>query len=75
VYAATAATFVMAYLAGERTTVTDALGQTWRTGDIYETSVLTTIYGMGFIIVPAALGLARRSPVAAANPTTAEQRT
>jgi uncharacterized membrane protein len=32
-YAATAGTFVIAYLTGERTTVTDALGQTWRTGD------------------------------------------
>ncbi|MGP3919925.1 hypothetical protein [Nonomuraea sp. 10N515B] len=35
----TAATFVIAFLTGERTTVTDALGQTWRTGDIYETSI------------------------------------
>jgi putative membrane protein len=35
-YAATAGTFVMDFLTGERTTVTDALGQTWRTGDIYE---------------------------------------
>jgi uncharacterized membrane protein len=64
-YAATAGTFVVAYLTGERTTVTDALGQTWRTGDIYETSVLSMIYGMGFITVLAALSLARRSPVAA----------
>jgi hypothetical protein len=55
----------VAYLTGERTTVTDALGQTWRTGDIYETSVLSMIYGMGFITVLAALSLARRSPVAA----------
>jgi putative membrane protein len=70
-YAATAGTFVIAYLTGERTTVTDALGQTWRTGDIYETSVLSMIYGMGFITVLAALSLARRSPVAAANPTDA----
>lgn len=48
------------YLTGERTTVTDALGQTWRTADIYETSVLNTIYGMVFITVLAALSLARR---------------
>ena len=72
-YAATAGTFVMAYLTGERTTVTDALGQTWRTGDIYETSVLSMIYGMGFITVLAALSLARRSPVAAATDALATQ--
>ena len=70
-YAATAGTFVMDFLTGERTTVTDALGQTWRTGDIYETSVLTTIYGMGFITVLAALSLARRSAAAPASPTDA----
>jgi uncharacterized membrane protein len=60
-YAATAGTFVMDSLTGERITVTDALGQTWRTGDIYETSVLTAIYGKGFITVLAALSLARQS--------------
>ncbi len=70
-YAATAATFIIAFLTGERTTVTDALGQTWRTGDIYETSVLTTIYGMVFITILAALSLARRSAAAPANRTDA----
>jgi uncharacterized membrane protein len=70
-YAATAGTFVMDFLTGERTTVTDALGQTWRTSDIYETSVLTTIYGMVFITVLAALSLARRSAAAPASPTDA----
>lgn len=70
-YAATAGTFVMDFLTGERTTVTDALGQTWRTSDIYETSVLTTIYGMVFITVLAAFSLARRSAAAPASPTDA----
>jgi uncharacterized membrane protein len=70
-YAATAATFVMDFLTGERTTVTDALGQTWRTGDIYQTSMLTTIYGMGFITVLTALSLARRSAAAPSSPTDA----
>jgi hypothetical protein len=51
--------------------VTDALGQTWRTSDIYETSVLTTIYGMVFITVLAALSLARRSAAAPASTTDA----
>jgi uncharacterized membrane protein len=63
-YAATAATFVISFLIGERTTVTDALGQSWRTGDIYETSVLTTVYGMIFITVLASLNLARRTAAA-----------
>ncbi|WP_448006834.1 carotenoid biosynthesis protein [Agromyces bauzanensis] len=62
-YAATASAFVITFLTRERTTVTDAVGQTWRTGDIYETSVITTVYGMLFITVLAALNLARRSAV------------
>lgn len=66
-YAATAGAFVVDFLFGERTIVTDALGRTWHTGDIYETSVLTTIYGMIFITVLAALNLARRSGAASAN--------
>lgn len=70
-YAATAGTFFVTFLTGERTTVTDALGQTWRTSDIYETSVLMTIYGMVFITVLAALSLARRSAAAPASPTDA----
>lgn len=59
-YGATAAAFFITYFTGERTTVTDALGQPWRTGDIYEASVLTTIYGMAFITVLGALALARQ---------------
>ncbi|NAS26570.1 carotenoid biosynthesis protein [Herbidospora sp. NEAU-GS84] len=59
-YGGIAAAFFMDYLTGERTTVTDAVGRTWRTADIYETSVLTTIYGMGFITVLAALTLVTR---------------
>lgn len=59
-YAATAGAFFVMFVTGERTTVTDAVGRTWSTGDIYETSVVTTIYGMLFITVLAALNLARR---------------
>ncbi|MCK2218686.1 carotenoid biosynthesis protein [Actinomadura sp. ATCC 31491] len=59
-YAGTAATFLLTYVTGERTTVTDAAGHTWRSADIYETSALTTIYGMLFIALLAALALARR---------------
>jgi Carotenoid biosynthesis protein len=55
-YAATTMWFFTRFFTGERTTVTDATGMTWRTWDIYETSVLVTIYGMIFI---AALALLR----------------
>ncbi|GAA4080121.1 carotenoid biosynthesis protein [Nonomuraea soli] len=59
-YAATALPFFLTYLIGERTTVTDAAGHTWRTADIYETSALTALYGMVFIALLAALTLARQ---------------
>jgi uncharacterized membrane protein len=58
-YAATASTFVVAFLTGARTTVADATGQMWRAGDIYETSAVTAIYGMFFIAVLTAVTLAR----------------
>ncbi|WP_434447084.1 carotenoid biosynthesis protein [Lentzea sp. E54] len=59
-YAATTIYYFVKSSTGERTTVTDAAGATWRTGDIYVTSVLLTIYGMVFITVLALLRIARR---------------
>jgi putative membrane protein len=59
-YAAIAVGFFVTYATGDREVVTDALGQTWRTGDIYETSVLTTIYGLVFVAVLAFLRIAQR---------------
>ncbi|MEV6283966.1 carotenoid biosynthesis protein [Kribbella sp. NPDC051770] len=53
--------FVNVYLVAEHKTVTDQLGQTWRTADIYETSVITMIYGMGFLTILALLKIAQRS--------------
>jgi putative membrane protein len=52
--------FFVTYATAERKVVTDALGQTWRTGDIYETSVLTTVYGLMFISILAFLRIAQR---------------
>jgi uncharacterized membrane protein len=63
-YAGTAAAFVITFLTADRTTVTDALGYTWRTGDIYETAALTSIYGMVFVTILAAFSLARRNVAA-----------
>ncbi|HEY3691369.1 MAG TPA: carotenoid biosynthesis protein [Pseudonocardiaceae bacterium] len=66
-YAATAISFFPNFFTGERTTVTDAVGATWRTGDIYETSVLLTVYGMFFIALLALLRIAQRRTTAAAS--------
>jgi uncharacterized membrane protein len=74
-YAATAISFFTRFFTGERTTVTDAAGMTWRTGDIYETSVLVTIYGMLFIAVLALLRIAQQrstAPALAAQVTAAQ---
>lgn len=72
-YAATTLSFFGTYASGERTTVTDATGRSWRTGDIYETSALLTVYGMLFLSVLAALRIAQRrtgrSPMAVSQET------
>jgi uncharacterized membrane protein len=65
-YAATTISFFTRFFTGERTTVIDAVGATSRTGDIYETSVLLTIYGMCFIALLALLRIAQRRTTASA---------
>jgi putative membrane protein len=74
-YAATTLSFFVAFFTGERTTVTDEIGTVWQTGDIYETQVLLTVYGMLFLAVLALLRIAqqriqRRTPTT--TPTAAE---
>jgi putative membrane protein len=59
-YAATTLSFFGTYFTADRTTVTDATGRRWQTGDIYETSALLTVYGMLFLAVLALLRLAQR---------------
>jgi putative membrane protein len=59
-YASIAVGFFVTYATAERKVVTDALGQTWRTADIYETSALTTVYGLVFIAALAFLRIAQR---------------
>ena len=68
-YAATTIWFFVRFFTGERTTVTDAAGVSWRTGDIYETSVLVTMYGMLFIALLALLRIALQRTVTPALPT------
>ena len=63
-YAATTVAYFVTYFTGERTTVTDATGQTWRTGDLYAPSVLLTVYGRFVRAVLALLRLAQRRTTA-----------
>jgi putative membrane protein len=65
-YAATAISFVTTFFTAEHTTVTDATGATWRTADIYETSVLLAVYGMFFFALLALLRIAQRRTATAA---------
>jgi uncharacterized membrane protein len=65
-YGATTISFFTNVFTGARTVVIDATGMTWRTGDIYETSALVTIYGMLFIAVLALLRIARQRTAAPA---------
>jgi uncharacterized membrane protein len=65
-YAATTIAFFTRFFTGERTIVADAVGATWRTGDIYEASVLLTVYGMCFIALLALLRIAQRRTTATA---------
>jgi putative membrane protein len=65
-YGATTISFFTNVFTGARTVVIDATGRTWRTGDIYETSALVTIYGMLFIAVLALLRIARQRTAARA---------
>jgi uncharacterized membrane protein len=59
-YAATTLGYFAVFLNGEHTTVTDATGATWQTADIYETSALLAVYGMGFLALLSLLRIAQR---------------
>ncbi|MDX6260043.1 MAG: hypothetical protein QOH84_1731 [Kribbellaceae bacterium] len=59
-YAATTLGFFAVLFNGEHTTVTDATGATWQTADIYETSALLAVYGMGFLALLSLLRIAQR---------------
>jgi uncharacterized membrane protein len=59
VFLGTAATFTVRYLFSSSTQVTDAVGQTWITGNIYETAVIASIYTMFFIAILAAIKIAQ----------------
>jgi len=67
-YAATTLSFITKFFTAKHTTVTDAAGATWRTADIYETSVLLTVYGMVFLSLLALLRIAQRRGEPAHSP-------
>ena len=75
-YAATTVSYFVTFFTGEHTTVTDATGATWRTADIYETSVLLTVYGMFFLALLALLRIGQRhtSTTTSATESTAVER-
>lgn len=58
-YAVVGLDFVATYLAKSGTTVTDAAGKVWHGGDIFETSALTTLTTMMFVVALAAITIAR----------------
>ena len=55
--------FVLVYLLSANVQITDAVGQVWRTGDIYETSAIIAIYTMVFISILALVTLFRDQPM------------
>jgi putative membrane protein len=67
-YAAMTIVYSVKLFTAERVTVTNATGATWSTADIYETSVLLTVYGMVFIALLALLRIAQRHTTAASAP-------
>jgi putative membrane protein len=59
-YAATTVSFFVTFFTAARGSVTDAVGTVWQTGDIYETQVLLTVYGMLFLALLALLRIAQQ---------------
>jgi len=59
VYTWTGVRFILVFLLSANMHVTDAVGQVWRTGDIYETSAIIAIYTMIFISILALVTLFR----------------
>ena len=71
-YGLTAVGFFFDYSRNDHTQVTDALGNVWRTADIYETSALVTVYGMFFVALLAVLRIAQQHTAAPSLPTSAK---
>jgi uncharacterized membrane protein len=73
-YGAVAVSYFVPFFNGEQKTVTDAVGQSWNTSDIYETSALTTVYGMFFFALLAVLRITQQRTTEASSPARADQR-
>jgi uncharacterized membrane protein len=59
-YAATTVSYFATLFTGKNSIVTDAAGRAWHSADIYETSALLAVYGMGFIALLALLRIIQR---------------
>jgi putative membrane protein len=76
-YGLTTFGFFVSYFTEDHNAVTDAVGNTWQTADIYETSALVTVYGMLFFALLAVLRIAQQhiasqSPIPAVEATTSK---
>lgn len=58
-YAVVALQFVVNYAVNGSEHIVDPAGVTWRSGDLLETSAITAIFTMGFVVVLAAVTIAR----------------
>lgn len=58
-YAVVALQFVVNYAVKGSEHIVDPAGVTWRSGDLLETSAITAIFTMGFVVVLAAVTIAR----------------
>jgi uncharacterized membrane protein len=69
-YGFTTVSFFADYFTADHKTVTDAIGNSWQTADIYETSALVTVYGMCLLALIAFLRIAQQHTTASAAITT-----
>jgi hypothetical protein len=58
-YAVVGFDFIASYLMKTGENVADAMGRTWHSGDIFETSALTTLLTMMFVVVLATVKVLR----------------
>ncbi|NEA30130.1 carotenoid biosynthesis protein [Streptomyces sp. SID13031] len=65
-YGFTTVSFFADYFTADHETVTDAIGNSWQTADIYETSALVTVYGMCLLALIALLRIAQQHTTASA---------
>jgi len=76
IYAVIGLTFILAYLVGSNTPVTDAAGIVWHTGSIYESEAIVSIYTMIFVAALSTVKLLQgQAAIAGESVETAVQKT